>query len=189
MKTAALTAALLLLPTLAAAQEHPRHALTVTVSGYSDGSLADVVDTPTSDWDRANFASLAYSYEFARLGPVAFEAEAQGLKHWGASSHWEGTAAVVARWTAFPWNGYLITTVAIGEGVSVASSIPAVERRKNRPESRVLNYLFFEATFALTSAPEVELVTRLHHRSGVGGLYNGVHDGSNYLGAGLRWRF
>jgi hypothetical protein len=95
----------------------------------------------------------------------------------------------VARWTAFPWNDYLTTTIAIGEGVSVASEVPAVEIRKNRPESQVLNYLFFEATFALPDQPNIELVTRLHHRSGIGGLINGVSDGSNYLGAGLRWRF
>jgi hypothetical protein len=81
-----------------------------------------------------------------------------------------------------PWDKYLITTFAAGEGLSYATE--SLEGEENR---RLMNYLMFEATFAMAQYPDVNLVYRMHHRSGIwGGLGLG---GSNYYTFGLRYRF
>jgi hypothetical protein len=46
-----------------------------------------------------------------------------------------------------------------------------------------------EITFALPSRPDIELLFRFHHRSGVFGLVNDAFGGSQYGTVGLRLRF
>jgi hypothetical protein len=46
-----------------------------------------------------------------------------------------------------------------------------------------------EITLALPDRPEVELLLRLHHRSGVFGLVSDAWGGAQYATIGLRWRF
>jgi hypothetical protein len=96
---------------------------------------------------------------------------------------------IVFRWANFPWNHYLVTSLAIGEGVSYASSVPSVEKRNNNNTKRLLNYLRLEATFALPQYPQVQLITLIHHRSGAFGLYHAGNSGSNVFCVGLRYIF
>ena len=92
------------------------------------------------------------------------------------------------RWANLPWNHYVNTSLAIGEGVSYDSSIPAIERKnKNLNTKRLLNYLMLEATFAHPSYPRLQLVARIHHRSGAYGLYHAGNSGSNDIGFGIRY--
>jgi hypothetical protein len=95
------------------------------------------------------------------------------------------------RWANFPWNHYLATSFAIGEGLSYATRVPTIEADNTRDgETRnLLNYLMFEATFALPSHPKWELALRVHHRSGVFGLYKARNSGSTAVGLGIRYRF
>jgi hypothetical protein len=93
------------------------------------------------------------------------------------------------RWVNLPWNHYVDTSFAIGEGVSYASSVPSVEKRDNDNTKRFLNYLMFEATFAAPSHPEWQVVARIHHRSGAFGLYGAGNSGSNDIGIGVRYLF
>jgi hypothetical protein len=98
---------------------------------------------------------------------------------------------VVARWTRFPWDDVLDTSVAFGQGVSFASKVPEVEPRADRDEEsrRLLNYLMVEVALAPPGDSRWSAVTRIHHRSGVFGLYGGVNGGSNFVGLGVRYRF
>lgn len=93
------------------------------------------------------------------------------------------------RWANFPWNKYLVTSLAIGEGVSFPSAVPAVEIKDNENTKRILNYLMLEATFALPSHPRIQLLARIQHRSGAYGLYQAGNTGSNVVGLGLRYLF
>lgn len=96
------------------------------------------------------------------------------------------------RWTKFPWNRYIATGFAIGEGVSYDSNISPTEAANTSPDSktqRFLNYLMFEITFALPNHPQWEFVGRVHHRSGVFGLYDAKNTGSSAIGVGIRYRF
>lgn len=119
---------------------------------------------------------------------MRFEGELQVLKHFGEQDHWEFTASVNLRWVVFPWNKYIETTAAIGEGLSWATQIPALEKADptNSDNNQLLNYVLLEVTFAIPESPW-SLVTRIHHRSGVYGLLG--HSGSNILEAGIRYRF
>jgi hypothetical protein len=98
---------------------------------------------------------------------------------------------VMFRWMHFPWNKHLVTTLAAGEGISYASSAPYVEiKGVTSDDSRhLLNYLVFEATFALPTHPEWQLVARIHHRSTAYGVFGNTNGGSNTVGLGIRYFF
>jgi hypothetical protein len=119
---------------------------------------------------------------------MRFEGELQVLKHFGEQDHWEFTGSLNLRWVVFPWNRHVETTVALGEGLSWATQIPALEKADptNSDNAQLLNYILIEVTFAIPESPW-SLVTRIHHRSGVWGLFG--HSGSNILEAGIRYRF
>ena len=93
------------------------------------------------------------------------------------------------RWANLPWNNYVNTSLAIGEGVSYDSSYPSLEKKNNDNAKRFLNYLVLEATFAAPEYPRLQLVARIHHRSGAYGLYHAGNSGSNDLGLGIRYLF
>ena len=97
---------------------------------------------------------------------------------------------MIFRWANWPWNHYVTTSFAFSEGVSYDTSIPAIERKNNNTNTRrLLNYMMFEATFARPSYPELQFVLRVHHRSGMFGLYHAGNTGSNDIGAGIRYLF
>lgn len=109
--------------------------------------------------------------------------------------HAEFNLLFILRWLRFPWDRHLDTSVAVGEGLSYATRVPAVERDLHgevvgldSPTSRLLNYLMIEAAFGLPSHPRWDLNVRLHHRSGAFGLFNDVHGGSNTICVGLRYK-
>lgn len=93
------------------------------------------------------------------------------------------------RWANLPWNKYVNTSFAIGEGISYASSIPSLEGKSSEDTKRLLNYLLLEATFAPPSDPRWQVVLRIHHRSGAYGLYHAGNTGSNDIGIGVRYLF
>lgn len=93
------------------------------------------------------------------------------------------------RWANWPWNDRLVTSFAIGEGISYTTSIPSLEKKSNKNTKRLLNYLMLEAAFALPQYPRLQLVARIHHRSGAFGLYRAGNTGSNAIGLGLRYLF
>jgi hypothetical protein len=55
--------------------------------------------------------------------------------------------------------------------------------------AKVLFYLGFEGAFSLVNFPDVELVFRLHHRSGAFGTIGAMKEGNNSNVVGLRYRF
>lgn len=121
-----------------------------------------------------------------------FELEAQAVQHVGDQKHTEiNPIVIVARWKNFPWNQTLPTTLAIGDGLSIATETPRLEvKRRGRKESnKVLNYVMAELTLSLPERPNWALVARYHHRSGMFGTFHGVHDASTAFAAGLKYWF
>ena len=78
----------------------------------------------------------------------------------------------------------------VGEGLSYTSRTLEIEKidaiEKDSPTSQFLNYLDFSLDFDLgklvrsKTLDELYLGVAIKHRSGVFGLFNGVHGGSNY---------
>ncbi|MEN6319641.1 MAG: hypothetical protein ABFD82_12890 [Syntrophaceae bacterium] len=136
------------------------------------------------------FMALAISkkvYSFTKH--LDLELEGQGVKHMGDQHHWEFNGLFTLRWLTFPWNKYIITTFAIGEGLSYATKTPEREEESHGNTSRYLNYLMVDLTFALPETPQWNLVLRLHHRSGIFGIFDDVEGASNALGIGLKYKF
>jgi hypothetical protein len=186
-----LLAALTIALPLHAGGEAYDHSLTLYGAMMTDGALPETAVLSASFDRDFKFAAVAAARRIGNLfEKIDFELEGQIVKHLEGQHHWEFNALVVARWLSFPWNDTLRTTFAVGEGLSLAAQMPAFERQYHGQEtSRFLNYLMFEFDFTLPEHPRWSLVARLHHRSGIYGLFNGVHGASNALGLGLRYRF
>ncbi|VVC76933.1 hypothetical protein AQUSIP_22600 [Aquicella siphonis] len=109
----------------------------------------------------------------------------------GSNQHtiYEFNPYVEGRWANLPWNAYVNTSFAIGEGISYGTSIPSLESKSSSDTKRLLNYLMLEATFAPPGNPRLQLVARIHHRSGAYGLYHAGNTGSNDVGLGIRYLF
>jgi len=114
-----------------------------------------------------------------------------GIRQGSNDSHhiYEVDPYLIFRWANLPWNNYLTTSFAVGEGVSYVTAVPSLEKKTNKSTKRFLNYLMLEATFAHPQYPRLQFVARIHHRSGAYGLYRAGNTGSNDLGLGIRYLF
>ena len=102
----------------------------------------------------------------------------------------ELSAYFALRWRRLPWNHIVATTFSMGEGLSIVSDVPEVEiiTTEVGGTSRLLNYWMMEMTLAVPSMPYLQLVGRIHHRSGAFGLFGDAQEsGSNTVGLGIRW--
>ena len=162
---------------------------TVFGAEVSGDTLADAIKFSAS-YEDAYFVGVALARRVGSLpGYVAFEVEWQAIQHLGDQQHQEFNILATARWLPFPWDQYLDTSCAIGEGGSYAIKIPEVEARTHENTSRFLNYLLLELALALPDVPQWNLVFRIHHRSGIYGLINDVEGASNALCLGVRYNF
>ena len=190
MTTKLLLAALLALLTLAsapAAGAEKEWAATLLGGQYSGSQLLELGGK--FEFKDSYTAGLSVSYQFVDWGPHArWELEGQMLKHVGEQDHVELAGSINVRWITFPWDRYLDTSVAFGGGLSMASEVPVLEKRdpENREAAALLHYLLIEAAVGLPNS-NWSLVARVHHRSGIFGLFS--HSGSNVLALGLRYRF
>ena len=101
----------------------------------------------------------------------------------------ELSAYFALRWRRLPWNHIVATSFSIGEGLSYAARVPDSEiiTTEIGGTSRLLNYLMLEMTLAVPSLPYLQLVGRIHHRSGMFGVFGDAQEsGSNAVGLGIR---
>lgn len=136
-------------------------------------------------------AALNFDYRFLKIRylPLQLEGEFNIAKRFGQQNEFDFSAAPFLRWTWFPWNNLVYTNVRLGiVGLSYATAISPYERLNsgNMNGSNVLHFLAPEVTFSKSESSPWEVFVRVHHRSGVFGLFNGVHGGSNYLSGGAR---
>lgn len=105
---------------------------------------------------------------------------------------WEINPYIMARWSNFPWSKTIRTTFGLGGGLSYAWPIPQIEKKSTESNPHYVNllhYMAIEATFALPSHKDWQLVYRLHHRSGVFGLFQGENSGNTAVEIGIRHYF
>lgn len=169
-------------------------AVTAYTGQYLDAGLFDEILILRTWRPRdAYIGALAYAERFAefRDGAGQWEWEAQFAQHFGDQTHQELNALVALRWKRFPWSDRVRTSAAIGEGLSFATEVPPLEiaSQENQSASDLLNYLLLELTFGLPGSPHWDFVARIHHRSGVFGLFDDVDGGSNVLGLGVKYTF
>jgi hypothetical protein len=154
-----------------------------------------LLNHPTAPWNwqygNAGLVAGTFSRRFATLfGALDLETEGGVGQRFGDMHATEFWLALDLRWTRFPWNDYVRTTVALADGPDYATRIDAEERRLSPTgTSEMLNYFSPEITFARPSDPDNEIFFRFHHRSGIFGLINNTHAGAQFATVGYRHRF
>lgn len=167
-------------------------AVTVYFGKYTDNRLGDVLLSQPVDFMDSYLAAIAWAHAFSLKSPKhQWEVEGQLAKHFRGQTHWEANIVAIYRWQYFPWRDTLNTTIAIGSGLSYASETPPLEESSttNVGATRLLNYMLVEMTFAPPQVKQWSLVVRVHHRSGVYGLFNNVEGGSNVIAAGIKFMY
>ena len=155
-------------------------------------------------WRYHDYFALELEGQLAKyFGEYTFECdtrECRGLppeqRARKTQDHMEINGVLVFRWLDLPWDRYMDTSFAVGEGLSYATRVPAVEENLHMETfgfeyrtSTLLNYLMFEMAFSLPQYRQWQLVARIHHRSSVFGLLADSNSGSNTLGVGIRYEF
>lgn len=137
--------------------------------------------------------SVGHALGVNALAPLKLEVEGIAALHMGqwpeSQTFSEFAGSFNLRWHRFPWNRHVVTTMGIGEGFSYASEKPKFEEELITNTAHFLNYVMFDVTVAHPDLPELALLLRLHHRSGIFGLIDGVHGGSNFFVGGLKYTF
>lgn len=135
-------------------------------------------------WGKAQLVGAAVSRRLLTLWhALNIEPEAGLARRFGSMHTDEAWLALYFRWTRFPWNRYLYTTIAISTGPSFAVDLPIGSH-----SAHLLNYFSPELTFALPTQPRYALLVQYHHRSHM--WIGSVRDpGWQYLTIGLRYHF
>lgn len=149
---------------------------------------------PPWNWDIRDdhLVAAAVSRRVGQLwGRVDLEPEVGFAQRFGRQSESEIWGAVFFRYRGFPWDGRVVTSVAVSTGLNYATGVSDIERDRSADGvgSRVMHFFSPEVTLALPQAPGAELVFRLHHRSGVYGLISEARGGAQYATVGVRIRF
>jgi hypothetical protein len=164
---------------------------------YVDDSMSDLVIGPESPsaWSYRDdhLAAVTVSREMARLfgDRLRLEPELGIGQRFGEQDETEAWAALFVRYRGFPWDDVLVTSFALSTGLNYATDVSELERERARDGegSQWMHFFSPEITLALPSLPEVELMFRMHHRSGVFGLVSDAWGGAQYATVGLRIRF
>jgi hypothetical protein len=163
---------------------------------YVDNSMGEVLvtspETPLS-WDYElgdHIVATALSREVLRFRKRwTLEPEVGLGQRFGRQSATEAWGALFVRYH-LPWEK-VIVTAAVSTGLNWASEVTDVEqeRANDGTGSQWMHFFAPEITFALPSRPDLELLVRFHHRSGVFGLVSDAWGGAQYATVGLRVRF
>ena len=167
-----------------------RHKWFLTVYGgaHAQDTIEDVFTFNAKFEDNDYIAVVALAREFWHYNEyISFEVEGQIGKHFNNDTFWEFNGLIIGRWHAFPWNKYVDTSFAVGDGLSHYTEVSKVEKEDDDDAQRTLNYLMFELTLGLPRYPQWDLVLRIHHRSSIFGLYGA--GGSNYVCGGIKFSF
>lgn len=158
---------------------------------YSDTALNEIVRFSTQ-FETSHVYVLSLGKELGVFkDKIGMELEGQVGWHSGMQSHNEINMSFTLRWLPFFWDRYLDTSFAFGNGVSYASDDPELEIRESDDEetNQWLYYILVEMAFVVPNYEQCDIFVRIHHRSSVFGAIEGVVAGSNFVGAGVRYRF
>jgi hypothetical protein len=154
------------------------------------GSLGDTFTGELEFKGSHHFVTAAVGKElWTWRDMIRLETEGQVGQHWGDKSHNEFNAAFIVRWLPFWWDHIVDTSFAVGEGVSYATRTPSIEEEQHDETSKFLNYLMFDLEFTPPTPSPWSCFVRIHHRSGVDGLFDDVRGASNALAIGLKYTF
>jgi len=139
---------------------------------------------------------VPYKLDFLQKYPhFSFGSSWFVVKHSGMQSHIEIDAAASIKYLKlFQENSYFNTDIAFGIGLSYAFDTPYYEDPYIKDDGslkyyRLQSFLHFDAELYVPTVKSVHLLLRVHHRSGIYGLFAPRHVGSNFVGLGLIYYF
>lgn len=187
----------LLLPPLSATEKEKLQ-IAYYQGMFTKTNLGDIILNFDTHNKQSFINIFAVSKLFHKVGKAKIEAEGQMGWHTGVQKHMEFNGLFLAR---FPTNNRIPLTFAFGEGISLATYNPDLEnprrtifqpKSESEYSSKLLNFLAFEIELSLPKIIGMNVPKpffRIHHRSGVYGLFCPPTCGSNYLSYGLRWNY
>jgi hypothetical protein len=138
--------------------------------------------------DDTYLAVAALAREFWRYKNwISFEIEGQTGKYFGDEHQWQFSGLAIARWHRFPWDHFLDTSLAVGDGLSYNTETSDIEKEDSDDAGKWLNYLMFELTLGLPQYPRWDLVYRIHHRSSIRERIGA--GASNFIAFGIKYSF
>jgi len=165
--------------------------LSVYGGQVSDTAFNEIIRFKT-EFEDYYLAAVALGKEvWSYRKTLSLEAEGQIVQHFKGKEHQEFNAALNLRWLPFPWDDAIDTSIAFGSGISYATRDPEFEEKEadDNVTTQTMYYLMLEVAFALPGESHWGVFTRVHHRSSVFGLIDGVFAASNYVCAGIRYTF
>ncbi len=118
---------------------------------------------------------------------ISFEAEGQVGKYFGNEHQWQFTGLIIARWHLFPWQKYMDTSFAVGDGLSFNTETSKIEKEDDEDAGKWLKNLMFELTLGLPQYSRWDLVYRIHHRSSIREKIGA--GASNFVTFGIKYSF
>ncbi|MEM8709579.1 MAG: hypothetical protein AAGG01_01390 [Planctomycetota bacterium] len=179
-----------------------KQAVSVYAGPYTDNSLPEeiLLFKPLS-FEDATLVAASYGQIIAEPSPnYRWELEGNVVQWLGDQDHQELGGLALFRWMSFPWDEFVDTSFAFGNGLSWATENPDLEAFFH-PDTGTTQLLWHIAVEFELARPERLRATspswldswatfvRVHHRSGVFGTFDGVDGGSNVLALGLRYRW
>lgn len=165
---------------------------------FSDTALGEIMIQGKTHYRDSYITTAAVGKPLERtLLGFPLEVEGQIVRHSGVQKHLEFNGLLLLR--TEPISAGLPLTFAVAEGLSVATRNPDLEnRRKNLTNMGItseysrnlLNYLTFEMEARVPlDAYEPRAFVRIHHRSGIYGVFCPPTCGSNYMAYGVRFTY
>jgi hypothetical protein len=166
--------------------ERPKWFLTIFGGPSAQPDLENVSVFNMRFEDDTYIAAAALAREFWRYENwISFEVEGQVGKYFGKEHQWQFNGLLIGRWNQFPWDNYLDTSFAVGDGLSYNTETSKVEEEDDEDAGKWLNYLMFELTLGLPKYSRWNFVYRIHHRSSI---RKTIGDGaSNFVTLGIKY--
>ena len=157
---------------------------------FNDKSFHRIIVEQQTDYRQSYVWVAGLNYKLGQFfGPVTVETEGLLAKHTGLQDHWEVDVLMALR-GEWVWPGRFSFSIAIGDGFSLASEVPALEKEENPGTNALLQFLMVEFDFGFPGvAGWPRFMMRVHHRSGVFGLHCPSTCGSNFITYGIKIAF
>jgi len=151
--------------------------------------LLDLIRFRTPSFENLWNVTIAVNRELVNVSDVIdLEAEASFSQHLENIQMNAVQGAGVLRWLPLPWDKVIEGSAAVGLGLSYAQLPPLLESTHLGRTSNMLFHFYLEYAVMLGKEGTWEGLFRIHHRSGMFGVFDGVVGGSDFLCLGARYR-
>ena len=166
----------------------------ITIFGgvYTTVNMGETFN-PFANHDSTYLVAGAYRREFIKLPwNIVLGGEIGLGLRFGTGNYGEIWAAPTVRLVGIPLGNVASMSIGLVAGFSGITNPTDLERQRefeHSGNSKLLFYFSPELAFAFRDLPNIEMVFRLHHRSGLYGTLGRMREGSNTHAVGVRWLY